>query len=117
MEPWMNHLPIKSALSINRRRLVETMQTLNFGRIEALHIRAGEPAFSPAPRVTQDIKLGTENSPRPELDRVDFVLRSSVIEMFAHFEKLHDGTVAVIEVRHGLPFRLVLERSCPEAAR
>ena len=34
----MNNPPTKAALSPNRRRLVETMQQLNFGRIEGLAV-------------------------------------------------------------------------------
>jgi hypothetical protein len=86
------------------------MQQLNFGRIEGLKICNGEPTFDPAARIIQDIKLGTENGPRPELDHGDFVLRSSVVEMFDYFAGLGDGRIAVIEVRHGLPFRLLVER-------
>lgn len=101
----------KSALSGARRRLLETMQRLNFGRIENLAVHAGEPAFDPAPKIVQDIKIGGENGPRPELARDDFALKSQVAELFDHLNRVGDGTVAVIEVKHGLPFRLVIEQS------
>jgi hypothetical protein len=42
------------------------MQRLNFGRIENLHVRGGEPVFDPAPRVSKKLKIGGENDPRPE---------------------------------------------------
>lgn len=106
----MNELMTKATLSPARRRLLEMMQRLNFGRIEELEIRGGEPVFSPAPRVIQDIKLGGENGPRPELESADFVLRSQVIEFFAHLGKLGDGCVELIEVKHGLPFKLLVEQ-------
>jgi hypothetical protein len=102
--------PTKASLSPNRRLLIEAMQQLNFGRIEELHVRAGDPSFSRPPRLIQDIKLGGENSPRPELGLEDFVLRSTVVDMFDHFDRIRDGVIAMIEVRHGLPFRLVVER-------
>ena len=113
----MGYLPNKAGLSPSRRYLVEAMQALNFGRIEQLHIRAGEPVFSPAPRLIQDIKLGsTDNGPRPELASEDFPLKASVIELFEYFERIGDGTVTAVEVRYGLPFRVVVERSCGELA-
>ena len=112
----MHNLPTKSDLSPNRRRLVEAMQQLNFGRIEGLAIRAGEPTFSPAPRIVQDMKIGTDTGPRPELGREEFLLRASVIELFQHFDRLRDGTIASVEVRYGLPFRVTVERSCGESA-
>jgi hypothetical protein len=107
----MDHLPTKAALSPDRRRLVEAMQVLNFGRIENLKISAGEPTFIPAPRMIEEVKIGSlEAGPRPELARQDFKLRSSVIELFEHFDRIHDGVIASIEVRHGLPSKLILER-------
>jgi hypothetical protein len=105
----VNDLMTKASLSAPRRRLLETMQRLNFGRIEDLEIRKGEPVFNPAPRIIQDIKLGGENGPRPELDRSDFVLKSQVAEFFDYLSRLGDGLVESIEVKHGLPFKLVIE--------
>jgi len=92
------------------------MQQLNFGRIEGLAIRGGEPTFSPTPRIVQDIKIGTDTGPRPELDRENFLLKASVIELFQHFDRVWDGTIDSVEVRHGLPFRVTLERSSGERA-
>ena len=71
----MNELTAKSSLSDPQRRLVELMQTLNFGRIEDLIIRGGEPVFDPAPRVIQKVKIGGENGPRTELTCADFLLK------------------------------------------
>ena len=39
----------KQSLSPARRRLVELMQEVNFGRIEGLHVRDGEPILEQAP--------------------------------------------------------------------
>jgi hypothetical protein len=100
----------KKALSGSRRKLLELMQRYNFCRIEDLQIRGGEPVFDPAPRVTQEIKLGAENGPRPELEKDDFLLRAPIIELFEHLKHIGDGRVAVIEVKHGLPFRLIVEQ-------
>lgn len=105
----MENLPTKAGLSSNRRRLVETMQHLNFGRIESLVIRKGEPTFVPAPHLIQDIKIGSDAGPRPERSREDFALRASVIELFEHFNRLPDGALVAVEVRHGLPFRVIVE--------
>jgi hypothetical protein len=63
----LNELTAKSSLSDPQRRLVELMQRLNFGRIEDLIIRGGEPVFDPAPKVIQKVKIGGENGPRPEV--------------------------------------------------
>lgn len=104
----MKGTPTKSSLSEPRRRLLAAMQRLNFGRIEGLAIRNGEPVFQPAPRITQDIKIGGENGPRPELALEDFALKSPVLELFDHLARIGDGTVDSLEVKYGMPFRIVV---------
>jgi hypothetical protein len=106
----MNHLATKASLSPNRQRLIEAMQQLNFGRIEGLEVYDGDPTFSPPPKLIQDIKLGADNGPRAELVREDFVLRAQVVELFEHLHRVGNGTIAAIDVRYGLPIRLVVER-------
>ncbi len=98
--------PRKSDLSPERRQLLEQMSSLNFGRIEKLQIRRGQPIFNPPPRVVRELKLGGENnSPRPELNCPDFSLKEQVIELFTHLSELGDGVIEVLEVKHGLPFK------------
>ena len=74
-------------------------------------IRNGEPVFEPAPRIIQDIKIGGENGPRPELTIEDFALKRPVIELFDHLSRISDGTLESIEVKYGMPFKLVVEQA------
>ena len=115
----MNELSTKSSLSNPEQWLVELMQTLNFGRIEELHIRAGRPAIDPAPTVIQKLKIGGENGPRPERAHDDFLLKRQTIEMLEALRHIGDGKVLAIEVKHGLPFSLEIElpgaRACAPA--
>jgi hypothetical protein len=83
---------------------------MNFGRIEDLTIHRGEPTFDPPPRIVKDVKLGApDNGPRPELEATDFALKREHIELFENLGRLGDGTVRTIEVKSGLPFRLIVE--------
>jgi hypothetical protein len=100
--------PTKGALSPGRRWLVELMQQLNFGRIENLFVCGGDPVREPPPRVEREIKFGGENGPRPEAGAADFLLKGQVIELFEHLDQLADGEIAVLEVKHGLPFRMIV---------
>lgn len=84
------------------------MQNLGFGRIHELEVRGGDPVFNPAPRIVQDIKLGSEESQHGKSSR-DFVLKDQVIELFELLDLRRDCTVETIEIKHGLPFRLTLE--------
>lgn len=91
------------------QRLVRLMQQLNFGRIEGLVVRGGEPVFDPPPRVVREVKFGAENGPRPEVAKADFALKAQVRELLAQLEAMGDGIVRCIEVKHGLPFKMTVE--------
>jgi hypothetical protein len=98
----------KADLPEPRRKLVELMQTINFGRIEGLAIREGKPVLDPRPAVVREHKFGGENGPRTELGTTDFLLKQQVVELFAFFDEFRDGVVDVLEVKHGLPFRVIV---------
>ena len=101
----------KSKLSAPRRQLLETMQELYFGTIEGLAIKGGDPCSIPAPKITQEIKLGTDSTERPTTPTENFALKRHVTDLFDQFDRLSDWAVVTIEVRHGLPARLVVVRS------
>jgi hypothetical protein len=82
------------------------MQRLHFGQIVGLRIVAGQPVLDPLPRFVRDRKLGSEPMPRLSSPREDFLLKEQVVELFAYFDQIGDGVIDLIEVKHGLPFRL-----------
>ena len=96
----------KHSLSPQRRWFIELMSKANFGRIENLHIRAGEPQQIPPPRIIYEKKMGGDNRPRTEGSAGDFHLKEQVVELFDHFDEIRDGVIDVIEIKHGLPFKL-----------
>lgn len=98
----------KSQLTPQRQLLVELMQTVNFGRIEGLQVRAGQPVLKPRPIVVREHKFGSENGSRPEHGRPDFSLKRQVVEMFDQLDDLGDAIIDQIEIKHGLPFRMVV---------
>ena len=98
----------KSALSPARQRLVELMQEINFGRIEALDVRGGEPVLEPAPRVLRDFLLGKANAAHRARARDDFVLKDQVIELFDLFDRERSVTVEQLVVNNGLPVRMTV---------
>lgn len=99
----------KTSLSHPRKRLLRLMQEVNFGRIEGLAIRDGEPVFDPKPAIVREVKFGGENGARPEAGKDDFALRAQVVELFEHLSSLGNGIVRSLEVKHGLPFRMIVE--------
>jgi len=102
-------VPTKSCLSHARVRLIELMQRINYGRIEGLSVRRGEPVLDPPPRIIREIKCSGENGPRPESAKADFGLKVQVRDLFAQLEALGDGVIPCIEIQRGLPFRMSVE--------
>ena len=105
----MTDVVTKAALTPARKRLAELMQEVNFGWIKGLVVKDGQPVFNPFPRVLSEIKFGGENGPRRELGSDDFALKSKVAEFFEHLSRISNGTVESIEVKHGLPFLMIVE--------
>jgi hypothetical protein len=99
----------KADLPEPSRKLVELMQTINYGRIERLPIRDARPILNPRPAIVHEHKFGGENGPRPELAIRDFLLKEEVIQLFAFFDQFQDGVIDVLEVRRGLPFRVIVK--------
>jgi hypothetical protein len=100
------HPPTKRSLTPQRQRLVELFQQINFGRVEGLHVQSGQPKFDPEPTITNEFKFGSENGPREESNQSNFLLKRQIQELFDSFDQLQNGVIDVIEVKHGLPFRM-----------
>ena len=67
----------KAALAPARRRLVELMQEVNYGRIEQLEVREREPVLEPPPRVVRQIVFGKDNAPHTARKQDGFALKKS----------------------------------------
>ena len=99
-----------SQLSAPRQALVRLLQSVNFGYLEGLEVRSGEPVFNPAPAVFVEVKLDTGNEPRPKMDLTDFELGNAVIRLVEQLDELGDGNIERIDVRYGIPRRALIER-------
>lgn len=100
-----------------RRRLVHLMQEINFGRIENLRIRNGDPMHDPLPRIVREVRFPGENGPRPEAEIGDFALKRQVKDLLTELDRIGNGVVDVLIVKHGLPFSMqVAEPASADAA-
>jgi hypothetical protein len=96
-------------LSPPRQQLVRLCQTVNYGQIKVLLFRDGEPIYEPAPVIVIDAKLYRDDGPRPELGLADFVLRDDFRRLMAQLDGAKSGMILRIDVRAGLPRRVVVE--------
>jgi len=99
----------RNNLSPKRRRLIESMRRIHYGRILNLDIRDGEPSFTALTRIERQIKFGGEEPVRPDATQNDFVLKSKVIELLACIGRMQDGTITQLEIKGGLPFAMTVE--------
>jgi hypothetical protein len=108
--------PLKfSQLSPSRQALVRICQATNFGYVQDLAVRNGEPIFTTSlPVVLADVKLDSEDEPRREAGLSDFVLGAELVRLMLLLDGIEEGKIARIEIRAGLPRRVVVERSVSE---
>ena len=92
-------------LSPEHRALMDLMHVLQFGRIENMRVRAGEPILNSDLKVVRVARLGGGSDPATVTTDA-FELKKHVRDLFEELERLQDGTVISLEFRHGLPFLL-----------
>jgi hypothetical protein len=97
---------IAQALSPAQRSLVELMHVQQFGRIENMPVRAGEPILSSDVKVVRVARLGGESQGTKVTGAGEFELKRQVRDLFDELARLKNGTVIRLEFRHGLPFLL-----------
>ena len=105
-----------SDLSPARQALVRLCQAINHGSIEDLEVRQSGPVFDPMPVALKDVKLDSDEGPRPELALADFVLSDEVLRLVDILDAMNCGTIRRVEVRAGIPRRILLESQVPGAA-
>jgi hypothetical protein len=106
-----------SDLSPARQALVRLCQSINRGSIEALKVHLAEPMFDPFPILVKDVMLGKDEEERPELALSDFALSSEVLRLLRLLDEMKGGTIRLIEVRDGIPRRMLLASQGPVVDR
>ena len=98
-----------SSIPPERQSLLREMQRLNFGKITNLRISNRQPELAAtSPRIVREHRFASDNGPRPELCSDDFLLKQQVVELFNFFDELQNGLIDVLEIKHGLPFRMIV---------
>lgn len=90
-------------LSAPRRKLVRTMQEMNFGRITRIVVCEHEPHFDAARHCQKVFKPGGDNDARTEVTLSDFVLKRPVMDLLGIFDALRDVKITTLTVQDGLP--------------
>jgi hypothetical protein len=110
-------VPIRrfSQLSAPRQAFVRLCQSINFGEIRGLVVRNSEPVFNPSPTVLIDLLLEAAQEARHEIELSDFVLCEEVCKFLGRLDKLKNVRIERVEVRAGIPRRILYEQPLMEA--
>jgi len=96
--------------TVGRRFTLSVIGTNDLhGHIEALRITDGEPTFNPAPMLLVDVKLDQDEGPRLEVELCDFELCGELRRLMSRIDAIKDGKVARLEIRGGIPRRVIFE--------
>jgi hypothetical protein len=88
---------------------------MNYGSIQDLTVRNREPILTDAPTlVLADLKLDAVDGPRLEAALTDFVLSVELVRLMLLLDRIGEGKISRIEIRVGVPRRVVFERSVSE---
>ncbi len=91
-------------LSAQQRSLVDLMREHQFGRIENMQVRAGQPILNRDVKVVRLMRLSGESSAKNVPRGDEFELKRPVRNLYDELARLGDGFVVCLEFRHGLPF-------------
>lgn len=100
-----------SQLSGMNRKLIRTMQHVNYGSILNVTVADGEVRVDAQPEVLVDIRLDGEIRAREEIALGDFDLSTEVLRLLYQIDLLKNGTIEKIVVHAGLPRRIVFRSS------
>ena len=96
-----------SQLSTGRQILVRLCQQTNFGSIRGLELRGGEPVFDSPPTVQVDLRLDSDEPPRPETQLSDFELSRELLRLLDRLDDGNTTAIELLEIRAGIPRRAV----------
>jgi hypothetical protein len=103
--PWIRF----SQLSAPRQLLVRLCQLINFGEIRDIEVRGREPLFGAASVVLVDHRLDADEAPRQEGALPDFNLCQEICRLLSRLDQIENGRISRIEIRSGLPRRILFE--------
>jgi hypothetical protein len=81
-----------------------------FRQIIGVTIQNGEPIFDPETTKLIDVRLDADETERQESNLADLVLRDEVRRLIAHLQVVENGRIDRIDIRAGIPRRIVIER-------
>jgi hypothetical protein len=98
-----------SQISPQRQVLVRLCQLINFGEVRDLDVRNREPVLGSSVVVLADVRLDADEAMRCEARLSDFTLCQELRRLLAQLDGIEHGRITRIEIRAGLPRRMLFE--------
>lgn len=105
-----------SDLSAARQTFFRRCQGFDHVTIRGLEVHGGEPVFGPKTEILYDLKLDSDEAPRPEQALTDFVVSKEIRRLVSILDFIHTGAIEHIEVRAGVPRRIIFKTADPARA-
>jgi hypothetical protein len=97
-----------------QRSLVDLIREHQFGRIENMPVRKGQPILDRDLKIVRAMRLGGKSVRENAASTDEFELKRSVGSLFDELTRHGDGTVTRLEFRHGLPFLIEIVAAIDE---
>jgi hypothetical protein len=97
-------------LTAVQRCLLEIVRQNQFGRIENVPIRGGQPVVDRGATVVRVTRLGGQSEQTKLPDNNEFELKQAFVDLFHELALIQNGMVVRLEFRHGLPCVLEIAR-------
>ena len=92
------------------REFGRLIRDTRFGSIRDFRLSEGRPVIDDGTQISVEYKLSGLESHEEVIDAETFLDRPQVRTMLARFRQVGDGVVECLDVRDGLPFKMVVRR-------
>jgi hypothetical protein len=100
-------------LSVEQRALAEVMREHQFGRVENMPVRDGQPILGGTVRLIRTALLTGDTKGVKAPRTSDFGLKCAVVNLFGELARLNNGTVLRLEFRHPSRLDCTTNFECP----
>jgi hypothetical protein len=93
------------ALTKARQALIQLIRRTNFGWLENLVVRDGEPVLKPLPKTIREVKFQGEDAPAASYSEWDRSLPEPFVRLFRYFDQVQNVTIERLLLKYSLPFK------------
>jgi hypothetical protein len=111
--PFPVHLEDRTSMQITdtERTFAGLVRETRFGTIEHIRLSGGRPIIDANTEVATEYRLSGTEPPKEVMTDDEYLMRPQVRAMFERFRLVQDGIIKSLDIRDGLPFKMIVRRS------